>query len=53
MCQFNKQFKRVTYNCIKISWCILKTLHGSMQTLDDGTANSLRDVNFAHKMFMK
>ncbi len=52
MCQYNKQFMRVTYNCSKVSWCILKTLHGSIQTLDDGATNSLRAVSFAHKMFM-
>jgi hypothetical protein len=44
---------RVTYSRNKISWCILKTLHGSMNAMDDGTVYFDRAVSYMHKMFMK
>ncbi len=43
---------RVTYDLSKISWCILKRLHGSMQALG-GPAYFARVLSYERKMFMK
>ncbi len=43
-CQFHKHFTNVTYSRSKISWLILKTLHGSVHAMSDGTAYFARSV---------
>jgi hypothetical protein len=41
----------ITYTHSKISWCILKMLHGTMRAMD-GTAYFAQDVCYECKMFM-
>ncbi len=48
----SKTFTHVTYDCSKISWCLLKTLHGSVHAKDDSTAY-IRAVSYVRKMFVK
>ncbi len=45
-CRFNKHFTRVTYGRNKISQGILKRLHGSMISIEDGTAYYGRVVTY-------
>jgi hypothetical protein len=52
-CLCHKHFTLITYGCSKISWCILKMLHGSMSALNYGTTYFAKAVNYERKMFMK
>jgi hypothetical protein len=47
--RFRTHFTNITYSRSKLSWCILKTLHGSIH----GTAYFARAVSYTCKMFMK
>jgi hypothetical protein len=50
---FHKHFTSITYECNKISSCLLKTLHASMHEMDDGTAYFVTAIIYLRKMFMK
>ncbi len=46
---FIKNLTLITYDRSKISWCVLKTLHGSMH----GAAYFAGTVSYECKIFMK
>ncbi len=52
-CQFHKHFTCVIYSRSEISWRILKTLHGTILVIEDGTAYFAKAVSYTHKMLMK
>jgi hypothetical protein len=51
-CRFHKHLTLVTYGCSKISWCVLRILHGSVHAMN-GPAYFVKAVSYKHKMFMK
>ncbi len=51
-CPFHKHFTSETYNHSKISYRILKTLNGSMYTMDSTTYYA-RTISYMCKMLMK
>jgi hypothetical protein len=52
MCQFHKHFTLVTYSHNKMSYWILKTLHGSIHAKDDQTYFT-KVLSYECKHFMK